>query len=232
MAESRARFRFAAITAASIRPRCSSCWRATISSGPATSKPSAALAAYRGGAQLDRTLRRSRRRRIRRIRAASRPGSGQSRVEGQPRRDLPCRRSAGRGTDRPGRGAGLRLRGLAGRRADRNGGSADPKRAVGSGEKAEAMRSRFDDRFFDEASGLTSWRSTATRSRAASEPPTPVTRCSPASPIRTRARIGRSDSDGQLVLLRLGHPHRRLDRGALQSDELSQRLGLAARQRA
>ena len=48
---------------------------------------------------------------------------------------------------------------------------------------------------------------------------------------RTCAR-GRPHADGELMLLRVGRPHGRFDRSALQSDELSQRLRLAARQRA
>ena len=43
---------------------------------------------------------------------------------------------------------------------------------------------------------------------------------------------GRGDADEPGLVQRLGHPHRRAGRGALQSDVLSQRLGLAARQRA
>ena len=39
-------------------------------------------------------------------------------------------------------------------------------------------------------------------------------------------------SDGTALLLGLGHPHRRARRGALQSDVLSRRIDLAARQRA
>ena len=47
-----------------------------------------------------------------------------------------------------------------------------------------------------------------------------------------RARPGRRRPDAALVLLRLGHPHGGGHRGPLQPDELPQRLGLAARQRA
>ena len=45
-------------------------------------------------------------------------------------------------------------------------------------------------------------------------------------------RAGREGSAAAALLLRLGHSHRRHGRGALQSDVLSQRLDLAARQRA
>ena len=48
---------------------------------------------------------------------------------------------------------------------------------------------------------------------------------------RARGR-GRRPAAAAAILLRLGHPHHRQQRGALQSDVLSQRLGLAARQRA
>ena len=47
-----------------------------------------------------------------------------------------------------------------------------------------------------------------------------------------RARHGRRRSDAAAFLHRLGHPHRRARRGALQSDVLSRRIDLAARQRA
>ena len=59
--------------------------------------------------------------------------------------------------------------------------------------------------------------------------------CRPAAVHRHRARRtarahGRGRSDAAALLLRLGHPHRGARRGALQSDVLSQRLDLAARQ--
>ena len=49
---------------------------------------------------------------------------------------------------------------------------------------------------------------------------------------RRRARARGRDADARRELLGLGHPHRWRRRGALQPDVVSQRLGLAARQRA
>jgi len=69
-----------------------------------------AVAGDRGGARLDRRSRRRGRRRLHRIYSARREGPRQPGLEGFLRRDLPCRRAAGRGADRARRGAGLRLR--------------------------------------------------------------------------------------------------------------------------
>ena len=55
--------------------------------------------------------------------------------------------------------------------------------------------------------------------------------CSAASRSPERAAQGRRRLARTAVLFGLGHPHRGEGRGALQSDVLSQRLGLAARQR-
>ena len=54
--------------------------------------------------------------------------------------------------------------------------------------------------------------------------------CSPASPPTDRAASVATDLLRPQLLFRLGHPHRRQRSGALQSDVLSQRLDLAARQ--
>ena len=64
--------------------------------------------------------------------------------------------------------------------------------------------------------------------------PRPRVQCGPCA-VRWHRAAGTGGSggagpDGQFEFLRLGHSHRRVGRGALQSDELSQRLGLAARQ--
>ena len=73
-------------------------------------------------AWIDR-LWRCRWRRLRRIPARNRTGTGQPGLEGLVRRDLPCRRQPGRGRCRAGRGPGLRVcgqaRGSALREADR-----------------------------------------------------------------------------------------------------------------
>ena len=63
--------------------------------------------AIEGGAGMDRRRRRSRSRRLRRISACLRAGTGQSGLEGFLRRDLSCRRPAGRRLYRARRSAGL-----------------------------------------------------------------------------------------------------------------------------
>ena len=73
------------------------------------------------------------------------------------------------------------------------------------------------------------WRSTATKSRARCAPRMPGRFCSPALPRRSR-RACRQGLAAAELLFRLGHSHRGDRRGALQSDVVSQRLGLAARQ--
>ena len=100
--------------------------------------------------------------------------------------------------------------------------------------KLDAEASRLADAFRERPSGARTsapmrWRSTATRSPAACAPPMPARCCSPASPRPIAPRASRKAAAAAL-LLRLGHPHRREGRGALQPDVVSQRLGLAARQ--
>ena len=70
------------------------------------------LAASAGGPGLDRPLRRPRRRRLRRVRAAQRRRADPAGLEGSHGLGVPRGRLAGRGADRAVRGAGLRLRGL------------------------------------------------------------------------------------------------------------------------
>ena len=74
-----------------------------------------AVAGDRAGAGLDRRPGRPGWRRLHRVRARRRDRPCQPGLEGLPRLRLPCRRPPGRGPDRAGRGAGLRLRGAAGR---------------------------------------------------------------------------------------------------------------------
>ncbi len=143
----------------------------------------AAVAEHRSGAGLDGPLRRPRRRRLHRIWPPVQRRPRQSGLEGQPRFRVPRRRRARARADRHRRGAGLRLCRLARRRAHR----APP----GQGGRSRALRRARADRCAaastkpssTRSSGPTCSRSTATRSRAASRPPTPATRCSPASPI-------------------------------------------------
>ena len=75
-------------------------------------------------------------------------------------------------------------------------------------------------------------RSTARSGRARCDRRTPATCCSPASPRRERAGAVARHAAQRRELLRLGHPHARDQRGALQPDVVPQRIGLAARQRA
>ena len=78
----------------------------------------------------------------------------------------------------------------------------------------------------------TRWRSTATSSRAACAPRMPASCCSRGIVRPERAAAVADGLAAAAILFRLGHPHRRQGRGALQSDVLSRRLGVAARQRA
>ena len=96
----------------------------------------AAVAAYRGGARLDRRDGRSRRRRLCRISPRQRAGPRQSGLEGLPRCDLPRRRPAGRRPHRAGRGPGLRL--------CRQDGDRALARRLGRLETAQPARSRAE----------------------------------------------------------------------------------------
>ena len=145
--------------------------------------------------------------------------------------DLPRRRPPGGRSDRARGGAGLRLLRQAAGGALRQAPRDAPTQAQ---ELGAASRSAWPSDS-TRASGVrrsapTRWRSTARRSRAACAAPMPVRFCSPASPSRS----GRCEvADGlhaAAILLRMGHSHHRQYRSALQSDVLSQRFDLAARQ--
>ena len=143
--------------------------RRLLPSAPATSTfMRAHLAARRARARLDRPLRRPRRRRLRRVRAAHAARPGAAGLEGLARLGVPRRRHAGRGADRAVRGAGLRLRRLAGGRASwpralgddgarRRAARRRPRRCARASRRRSGARS----------SAPTRWRSTATSGRAA-----------------------------------------------------------------
>ena len=175
-----ARCRSAAITAASMRRRCSSCWPAPISTrtGDLATMRARSGRHMRGGAGLDRQLWRSRRRRLRRIPPQDREGPRQPGLEGQPRFDLPRRRHAGRGADRAGarcRATSMppgarppRSRARSASRSGRGAGPARPKRC------ASASRQAF---WCDGARHLCAgagWRKAALPGAA---PPMPAMRC-------------------------------------------------------
>ena len=99
--------------------------------------------------------------------------------------------------DRAGRGAGLRLRRLARRRRDRAPRSGDddgePTAMTGARRRAAAaLRRRL---LATRSSAPTRWRSTATSGPAGCAPPTPATRCSPASPCPSAPRAVVADAD-------------------------------------
>ena len=103
-----------------------------------------------------------------------------------------------------------------------------PDRAAGYGAKAEAHTPALRRAVLRRGARLL--RPRARRRQEAM--PRPRVQCGTcALRWRRAARTGgvrRAGPDGQFELLRLGHSHHRLGRSALQSDELSQRLGLAA----
>ena len=191
-----------------------------------------AVAGDRGRAGLDRRSRRSRRRRFRRVSARQRAGARQPGLEGFARRDLPRRRPTGRRRHRARRSAGLCLRRQAHGRALR----ASPRtRRRGrqarrrSGKARRAIRSRVlvpGDR--DLCAGARR-RQKAVRACA---PRMPARCCSAASPIRRGPRSSPKGCCGRDFFS--GWGIRTVARGeaALQSDVVSQRLDLAARQRA
>ena len=226
-----ARCRSAAITAASMRRRCSCCWSANISGAPAMSRrlPSCGRTSRRRC--VDRRLRRPDRRRLCRISRATRTGSGQSGMEGFLRRDLPCRRPAGRRLHRAGEVQGYvyAAKRLAARCARRWGcasgrASSRPRRSrlqSGSKRRSGARNSSTYALALDGAKTAMPGARVECRAGAVHRDRAPE-----------RARRVADDLMPPRFLHRLGHPHRGARRGALQSDVLSQRLDLAARQRA
>ena len=102
---------------------------------------------------MDRTLWRSRWRWFRRICKAKRRRARQSRLERQPRLHLSRRRDAGERSNRSGRGSSLRLCGVASGSRHRATAWRSETQANEFAAKANAMRRRFDEHFFDEALG-------------------------------------------------------------------------------
>ena len=96
-----------------------------------------------------------------------------------------------------------------------------------------AARSVFEERFWcDEHRHLRPRAGRRQARNAGCAPAIRATRCSSGIVAPERGAVVASALLRQRFLLRLGHPHRGPGRGALQSDVLSQRLDLAARQRA
>ena len=98
--------------------------------------------------------------------------------------------------------------------------------------RAAELRARFDESFWDEELG------TYALALDGEKRPCRVRTSNAGHALFTgiAAPLARGPGgrrpDAAVVLLRLGRPHHRHHRGALQPDELPQRLGLAARQRA
>ena len=103
-------------------------------------------------------------------------------------------------------------------------------RARPGGTRRRPCARRFDEPFSTRRWAAMCWRSTARKSPAGSAPRTPATPCSPASPCRNAPAAVVATLMDRDVLFRLGRAHDRHDGEPLQSDELSQRLDLAARQ--
>ena len=179
-----------------------------------------AVARDRSGARLDRRAGRSRSRRLRRIPARIGAGARQSGLEGFLRRDLPCRRPAGRRLYRAGRGAGLRL--------CRQAAGGALRLAHGTCGQGRATRDRGANARGTVRTGLlvrgTRHLCARARRRKAAVPGAHL-ECRAIAVHRHRARgprpPGRRRPDAAAFLLRLGHPHRRAWRSALQSDVLS-----------
>ena len=169
-----------------------------------------AVAERRGGARLDRSLRRPRRRRLRRISPPDQGGARQSGMEGFVRCDLPSRRPPGGRSDRAVRSAGLCVRRQAPCRA------CSPKRS-GCTRACRSARRRRPRRCASSSKRSSGARSSSTYALAldGAKQPCRVRRlerrarcCSPASP-RPSARSASRDAAVAGVLQRLGHSHRR-----------------------
>ena len=189
------------------------------------------LAARRAGPRMDRRLRRRERRRLRRVRARA-PREGSSHQGWKDSSDSVFH-ADGTLAEPPialVRGAGVRLRGQAAPRAWPTR-SAGPSAREELRRQAEELRVRFEDAFWCEDLG------TYALALDGDKQPCRVRTSNAghclfagiASPGARRPR--RARFAGEYILLRMGHPHRRGRRGPLQPDVVSQRLGLAARQR-
>ena len=136
------------------------------------------------------------------------------------------------GADRAVRGAGLRVRGVAVRRPRSRSRWAGRRRPRTTRARAVAMRTRFAEQLLGR--GARHLRAGAGRRQAAvpgARPPTPATRCGRGSRTRRARAAWRETLMSDEGVLRLGRAHAGDDAGALQPDVVSQRLGVAARQR-
>ena len=192
----------------------------------------ARAAAPRGaGARVDRAVRRPGRRRVRGVRPRLGEGSGQPGLEGLGRRGAVSRRPAARAADRAGRGTGVRLR-----RQGADGRAVRSVGPVGAGRHAPARGGASC--CATGSARRSGWRSSAPspsrstgRSGRFPRPPAMPAICSWSRvPTLPEAPPARHPLSGARLLLRLGHPHAQRRASGVQSDELSQRLGVAPRQ--
>ena len=186
--------------------------------------------AHRSGARVDRARRRPGRRRLRRVRPAVAHRARAPGMEGFARRRLPRRRPAGRGADRALRDPGLRLRRLARRGAPRRRPRpAKASRRVGRQGRGDARSLRpgvLESGARHVLAGARRTETAVRRSHVERRPGALHRHRHALAGETDRARARRSRQ-----LLRLGHPHGRDERGALQPDVVPQRIDLAARQR-
>ena len=146
------------------------------------------------------------------------------------RRDLSCRWPSGRGLHRACRSAGLCVRRQAARGALRRAARQCRPGAASWRPRRSGLPSVSKRRSGARNSAPMRWRSTAPSS------PAGCARSNAGQLLFTgivredRARHGRRRSDAAGFLHRLGHPHGGARRSALQSDVLSRRLDMAARQ--
>ena len=141
--------------------------------------------------------------------ARDRAGPRQPGLEGFPRRDLPRRRPPGRGPDRAGRGAGLRLRRQAAGGALRARGSAHADARTSSKPRPSGCAERFEARFWCAELGTYALALDGEKEpcRVRTSNAGQVLFTGIAAPERA-AQVGRRPA-AAAVLLRLGHPHGR-----------------------
>ena len=188
---------------------------------------SSVVAAYRGGASMDRQLWRPGRGRFRRISASRQGRTRQSGLEGLREFGVSRRRQERRRRDRALRGAGLCLRRQATGRQDRRR-RRPAERAVELQREAEDLRIRFEEAFWCEDIG------TYALALDGQKRPCRVRSSNAGQLLFTgivaeeRAVAVAEQLLGPDLLHRLGNQDDRFLRGALQPHVLPQRLGLAA----
>ena len=136
-----------------------------------------------------------------------------------------------RGPDRAVRGAGLRVWRQAPRGRARRGARTSAARAAALAAQAEALRQKFEAKFWCEELSVY-----ALALDGAKQPCRVISSNAGQVLFTGIASAERAQRVARTLLVagrvqRLGHPHHRLVGGALQPDVVSQRLGLAARQR-